>query len=63
MLLSEQIRTAIAQCGQSVYRLAMDVGVEEKSLRKFLKGETGISLASIDRIGTHLGLTVKIEKN
>jgi hypothetical protein len=62
MSLSEQVRAAIIGCGQSVYRVAQEVRVEEKSLRKFLAGKTGLSMPALDRCAAYLGLIVSTPK-
>ena len=57
-MLSQEIRDALAKCHETPYRLAMLVKVEEKSLRRFIKGEQGVSLAALDRIGVYLRLRI-----
>jgi plasmid maintenance system antidote protein VapI len=56
--LSDQIREAIKANGQSVYRIALSVAVEEKSLYRFMQGKAGLSQATFDRLAVYLGLRV-----
>ena len=63
MMLSEQVREAIRECGVSVYQLAFQVKVEENSLRRFLKGDAGLSQVSLDKIGKALNLKVTRESD
>lgn len=58
MKLSDRIRSAVKQQQGtvSIYRLAMDCRIEEKSLRAFMHKGKGLSLAAVDRLVEHLGL-------
>jgi hypothetical protein len=58
MKLSESIRHAMSMSGRSVYQLAFATHIDEGSLRRFLKGETGLSQKALDRIASHLALKV-----
>ena len=58
MTFSDQVRDAIRHSGQTIYRVAMSVQIQEKNLHKFMKGEVGLSLASLDRIAEYLGLNL-----
>jgi transcriptional regulator with XRE-family HTH domain len=56
--LSEQIRMAIKQSGTSRYVLAHQAGISEAALSRFLTGKSGLTLATLDRLGSALGLQV-----
>lgn len=59
--LSEQLRRYIRRCGLSQYRLAQESGVEPSSLSRFMRGEHGLSTASLDEIGKVLRLRLVCE--
>ena len=58
MSLGDQIRAAISRQSKSIYHLAMEVKVDEQNLRRFIRGEAGLSLAALDRISAYLQLQV-----
>jgi hypothetical protein len=58
MQLSDQIREAIRQSGQSIYRVALSTKVEEKSLRRFMRRETGLSMKALDRLAAYFNMNV-----
>jgi predicted XRE-type DNA-binding protein len=56
--ISDQIRAAINASGLSRYKICNAVGIQQSSMSKFMKGERGLSLAAVDRLGELLGLAV-----
>ena len=57
--ISDQIRLALGQChGQTATTLAGHVGVSSDQLRAFLRGESGLRLAALDRICRWLGVSL-----
>lgn len=56
MTLSEEIRNAINGSGKSVYRIAKDCRLDERSLGRFLRGEVGLALKSLESLAKYLGL-------
>ncbi len=50
------IRKAIRADGRSLYRLAIDSGVNVAVLQRFTSGERGINLATADKICRAVGL-------
>ncbi len=56
--LSDQIRQAIADCGETRYRIAKEACINEAALGKFFHGERGLSLESLDKLGDYLELEV-----
>ena len=59
--LSDQIRQAIDNSGQTRYAIAMATDLDQSALGKFVHGERGLSLESVDRIGEHLGLRIVMD--
>ncbi len=58
--LTDQLREAIQQSGQSLNQLGKQCGVDSARLSRFLRGERGLSLEAVDAIARvlHLRLTV-----
>ena len=55
---SEHIRAAIAEGKLSRYRIALDTGITESTLSRFVRGERGLSMEAIDTLAEYLGLEV-----
>jgi transcriptional regulator with XRE-family HTH domain len=53
---SQTLREAIDNAPQSRYRLAQETGVSQAQLCRFMQGNRGLSLASLDLLCKHLGL-------
>jgi transcriptional regulator with XRE-family HTH domain len=60
--LSDQLRRAISESGQTRYKIAKATGINEAALSKFFHGERGLGLESIDRLAAHLRLRVLAEE-
>ena len=58
--LSEQLRAQISDSGVSRYELAKQVGVAESVLSRFMSGGHGLTLATVDRLGAVLGLSLHV---
>ncbi len=56
--LSDQIRRAIGDSGETRYRIAQETGLNEAALGKFFHGQRGMSLESLDKLAEFLGLEV-----
>jgi plasmid maintenance system antidote protein VapI len=54
--LSEQLKSAILNCGQTRYRIAQETGITEATLSKFIHGHHGLSQETVDVLGEYLGL-------
>ncbi len=61
-LLSDQIRDAVRKSGLSGYRICEKTGIEPASLSRFLSGERGMSLASLDKLAALLRLKIVVER-
>jgi len=56
--LSDQIRRAVDNCGKSRYRLAKETGISEPTLSRFMSGERGLPMVTLDRLADYLGLDI-----
>jgi len=56
---SEQLRQAVRDSKMTRYRISWLTGIAESTLCKFIQGERGLSLASIDRLMDALNLEIK----
>jgi len=56
---SEQLRQAIEDCGQSRYAICKSLGLDQGQLSKFMHGQRGLSLETVDRLCAHLGLELR----
>jgi len=64
--LSAELRQAIERSGLSRYGIWQQTGIDQGSLSKFMDGERGLSIESIDKIAELLGLhicTADAERN
>jgi len=57
-LLSAQIRQAVRECGMSMLAVARAVETDKATMSRFLSGERGLRLSTIDKLGTLLGLRI-----
>jgi len=60
--LSEQIRYAVEHCGQTRYAIAKATGIDQATLSRFVSGERGLPMKTLDRLGEHLGLYVMMNR-
>jgi transcriptional regulator with XRE-family HTH domain len=56
--LSDQIRQAVENCGQTRYAISKATGISEATLSRFMAGERGLPMKTLDRLAEHLGLKV-----
>lgn len=56
---SEQLRRAIELAPVSRYKLAQQTGLDQGLLSKFIHGQTGLSLESVDLLAQALGLELR----
>jgi transcriptional regulator with XRE-family HTH domain len=57
---SEQLRRAIEASGASRYVIARSAGISDSALSRFLSGERGLNLATLDKLADALGLEIVI---
>jgi predicted XRE-type DNA-binding protein len=56
--LSDELRQAIERSGVSRYSIWQQTGIDQGSLSKFMDGERGLGLESIDKLAELLGLHI-----
>lgn len=54
--LSEQLRSALEDCGLSRYEVARQTGISESTLSRFANGERGLPLKTVDLLARFLEL-------
>ena len=59
---SEQLRQAILDSGESYCRIAHGCGVNDGQLSRFMRGERGLTTATLDRLCAYLGLELRESK-
>ena len=57
--LSDQIRQAIDGCGMTRYQISQDTGIDQATLCRFMRGNGGLSIPVLDRLGGYLGLEIR----
>lgn len=58
---SDQIRQAVAGCGQLPLHIARETGIDKSTLSRFLSAERGLPMKTLDRLADYLGMNVTIE--
>lgn len=58
--LSDELRQAIERSGVSRYSIWQQTGIDQGSLSKFMDGERGLGMESIDKLADLLGLHICI---
>jgi transcriptional regulator with XRE-family HTH domain len=53
---SERIRQAVETADVSRYRIALETGIEQSALSRFVSGERGLSQEAIDALAEFFGL-------
>ena len=56
--LSDQIRNAINDSGLSRYAICKACDIDKGTMSRFMSGQVGLSLETIDRVGVFLDLQV-----
>jgi transcriptional regulator with XRE-family HTH domain len=56
--LTDQIRKALAECGETRYRICKNTGLAPAALCRFQSGERGLSTESLDTLAEYLGLSI-----
>ncbi len=59
--LSDELRLAIERSGVSRYSIWQQTGIDQGSLSKFMDGERGLGMESIDKLADLLGLHIAAE--
>ena len=58
MSLSDELREAVERSGMSRYSIWQQTGIDQGSLSKFMDGERGLGMESIDKLADLLGLHI-----
>jgi transcriptional regulator with XRE-family HTH domain len=56
---SDELRKAVLNSGMSRYSISLKTGIAQSTLSKFVNGERGISLESVDKLIDILGLEIR----
>jgi hypothetical protein len=56
--LTDQLRQAIDDCGQTRYEIAKQTGIDESALAKFYNGHRGLSMDALNALGEFLQLKI-----
>lgn len=59
MSISEALKQAITDCGESVYAVSKGSGVSHPIIYRFVNGERLPSLENVDRLAAYLGLELR----
>jgi plasmid maintenance system antidote protein VapI len=60
--LSDEVRKAIDDSGESRYAIAKATGIDESALGKFYNGQRGITTDTLDRLAEHLKLRIVMDR-
>lgn len=59
MSIGEQLKSFMRASGQSGYAIAKATGVDKAAISRFLSGERGLDLTSIEKLAKHLRLELR----
>lgn len=62
MKLSDQLRQAIDSCGETRYAISKATGIAEATLSRFMSGERGLPMTTLDRLADYLELNIQAPK-
>ena len=62
ILLTDQLRQAVLNSGQSQYAICKATGIDKSALSRFVTGERGVSCEAMDILGEYLGLRIVADK-
>ncbi len=60
--LSDQVRKAVEDCGQTRYRISMETGIDQATLCRFMCGSHGLPMRTLDKLADYLDLNITIGK-
>jgi hypothetical protein len=55
---SEQLRKAVEECGQTRYAISKETGIPASVLSRFVASGAGLRSQNLDKLCAHLGLTL-----
>lgn len=56
--MSDQIRQAVNDCGMTRYEICKRIGLDQAAMSRFMSGETGMGLKTLDKLAELLELEV-----
>jgi len=59
---SDEIRAAVESCGVTRYRISKLTGIDAAVLCRFVQGQVGLSMDSLDKLAECIGLHVATEQ-
>ena len=59
---SDEIRRMVDRSGLSRYRICQEIDLDQALMSRFMSGQGGLSLKSLDRLAKLLDLTVSVKK-
>ncbi|MCC6127391.1 MAG: helix-turn-helix transcriptional regulator [Pirellulales bacterium] len=59
---TDEIRAAIENCGITRYRIAKDTGIDAAVLCRFIHGQVGLSMDSLDKLAEYIGFHIALDK-
>ena len=60
--LSDQIRRAVDDCGRTRYRISNETGIDQSTLSRFMSGERGLPMNTLDKLADYLDLNITTGK-
>ena len=61
VVLTQQLRQAVLECGVTRYQISKETGVSERALSQFVNGQRGLSMNAMDAIGGFLRLVIVVK--
>ncbi len=55
---TDQLRQAVLNAEQSREQICRETGIDQGNMSRFTRGESGLSLAAIDRLCEYLGIQI-----
>ena len=59
---SDEIRRMVDRSGLSRYRICQEIDLDKALMSRFMSGQGGLSIKSLDRLAKLLDLTVSVKK-
>jgi plasmid maintenance system antidote protein VapI len=63
MSFSDEIRDAIRRSGRTGYDISKHMNIAPSTLHRFVHGQTGLSIKSLDKLAEVLDLHVRVGRN
>jgi len=60
--ISDQVRDAVASAGVTRYRISKETGIAQATLTRFMSGERGLPMTTLDILGEYLDLEISVRK-